>query len=152
LHSKIYTMTIKQGLKKKNRLISQAEQAFNKTHFYNSYRIEDFDKRPYSSKQSLDEYIQLTNELIMLKTKIQRANSPVYERIFRLSELKNMVVKMKKLDCEEGTQRNGWEREEKKKAEISVKEKDELIASMEKEIEEIQDQLDEWNQVTTLPE
>jgi len=145
-------MTIKQGLKKKNRLVQQLETAYLKTNLYNSYRVEDFDKRPYSSKESLDEFLKLTDELIKLKSRIQKANSPVYEKIFRLSELKNMVLKLRKLDCEEGTLKNGWDREEKKRAEITIKERDELVFSMEKEIDELQDQLDEWNQVTTLPE
>ncbi len=145
-------MTIKQGLKKKNRLINQVDTAFMKTNLYNSYLVENFDKRPYSSKQSLEEYIELTNQLIDLKSKIQRANAPVYDKIFRLSELKSMVKKLKGLDCSEGVKKNSWNSDEEKTvAEITVRERDELILSMENEIDSLQDELDEWNQITLLP-
>ncbi len=69
-------MTIKQALKYKNKLTSKISEAFQKVRLYNS--IEEGQNRPYDVEKSLDEYFQLTRELVELKTKIQIEN---YDKI-----------------------------------------------------------------------
>ncbi len=55
-----------------------------------------------SATDSLNNYFKLTEELIVLKTAIHKANQPVYDKIFKLSEYKSMVKYLRSLNCTEG--------------------------------------------------
>jgi hypothetical protein len=98
--------------------------------------------------------MQLSNELIVLKTQIHKANVPVYDKIFELSELKNQVKYLKTLNCTSGkvsTSRWGSETEPVvKHAEINVVERDKMVKSLESRIESLQDELDQWNHNTQI--
>jgi hypothetical protein len=78
----------------------------------------------------------------------------VYDKIFRLSELKSMVKQLKELDCTEGKQRQGYRSMStepiNKVAEIKIPEKDEMIKKWEEEIESIQEELDAHNAKTKI--
>ncbi len=90
-------MTIKQALKEKNRLIKAIEDEFKKVYSYNS--IDEGNVRPYSTVDALSNIMTLEEGLIDLKTKIHRANIGVYDKIFRLSELKSLAKKLNQIDC-----------------------------------------------------
>jgi hypothetical protein len=102
----------------------------------------------------LEKVSTLTNELIELKTKIHQANSPVYDKIFRLSELKSLVSKIKVLNCTEGTSTDYYSRRSENPpvmtSEISIVERDGMVKIMEDEIESIQDELDTHNALTQI--
>ena len=95
-----------------------------------------------------------SNELVDLKTKIHIANAPVYDKIFRLSELKSTITRIKNLDCTEGVSNDYYSRNREnplvKTAEISIIERDEMVQHMEEQIETIQDILDTHNQNTQI--
>jgi hypothetical protein len=97
--------------------------------------------------------MRMTNELIVLKTQIHKANLPVYDKIFELSELKNQVKHLKSLNCTSGKVPGGrWGESEPvvKHAEINVVEKDKMVKELEKRIESLQDELDQWNHNTLI--
>jgi len=102
----------------------------------------------------LENTSRLTNELIELKTKIHLANSPVYDKIFRLSELKSLVSKIKSLNCTEGTSVDYYSRRSENPpvmtAEISILERDSMVKIMEDEIESLQEELDTHNALTQI--
>lgn len=145
-------MNVKQGLKKKNLLVKELQELYGRLAQYNS--IEVGNVRPYSPKEMLVQINQKSNELVELKTKIHKANTPVYDKIFRLSELKSTITRLKSLDCTEGVSTDYYSRNREnppvKTSEISVVERDELIKSMEGEIEDLQDSLDNHNQNTEI--
>lgn len=145
-------MNVKQGLKKKNLLVKELQELYGRLAQYNS--IEVGNVRPYSPKEMLEQINQKSNELVELKTKIHKANTPVYDKIFRLSELKSTITRLKSLDCTEGVSTDYYSRNREnppvKTSEISVVERDELIKSMEGEIEDLQDSLDNHNQNTEI--
>jgi hypothetical protein len=145
-------MNIKKALKEKNRLVKEIQDLQVRVTTYNS--IEVGNKRPYSVKESLKKLDSLSNELVELKTKIHVANAPVYKHIFRLSELKSMITRIKSLDCNEGIVQDYYSRNREtptvKEAEISIVERDEMVKHMENQIEEIQDILDTHNQITEI--
>lgn len=144
-------MNIKQALKKKNKLVGLMSEEFGKMSKYNS--INEGENRPYSTKDALDKWLDYSRELVELKIKIHVANQPVYSKIFTLSEKKNQIKLLKQLDCEEGKtaiSRYGIDNTVIKTAEINVVLKDNLIKSIESQIEEIQDQLDAYNHVTLI--
>lgn len=145
-------MNIKQALKKKNILVDKIKQEYNRLNTYNS--IESGNLRPYSATQSLENYLKLTDELVILKTAIHKANQPVYDKIFRLSEYKSIVQYLKNLNCVEGKlagSRWGDSNETRfMESEINVVKKDQLVAEYEDKINQIQDELDYFNQVTEI--
>lgn len=145
-------MTVKQALKLKNKLVKEITEELQKAQLYNS--VEVTSPRPYSSSEALEKVSKLTNELVELKTKIHQANSPVYDKIFRLSELKSLVSKIKMLNCTEGTSTDYYSRRSENPpvmtSEISIVDRDSMVKIMEDEIESIQDELDTHNALTQI--
>lgn len=143
-------MTIKQALKEKNRLIKAIEDEFKKIHAYNS--IDESNTRPYSTQTSLENILVLEDALIDIKTKIHRANMGVYNKIFRLSELKSLAKKLNQIDCSEGKVVDRYSRSEAviKTAEITVIDRDTRVKMIEEEIELLQEELDTHNATTSI--
>lgn len=143
-------MTIKQALKEKNRLIKAIEDEFKKVYAYNS--IDETNVRPYSTVNSLSNIMILEEGLIELKTNIHRANIVIYDKIFRLSELKSLAKRFGQIDCSEGKVVDRYTRGETsiKTAEISVVERDVRLKSIEEEIERLQEALDIHNATTSI--
>ena len=143
-------MTIKQALKEKNRLIKALDDEFKKVYAYNS--IDEGNVRPYSTLASLANIMILEEGLIDLKTKIHKANVEVYDKIFRLSELKSLAKKLNQIDCSEGKVSDRYGRQEPsiKTAEISVFERDVRVKMIEEEIESLQEELDTHNATKTI--
>lgn len=144
-------MNIKQALKRKTKLVKEINDVFGNVSTYNS--VNEGTERPYSPKTLIVTWKNLNDELIDLKTRIHRANAPVYDKIFKLSELKNQIKLLKGLDCTAGIPPRGrYDVSDgpARTTEISVVERDELVKTYEKEIDTIQDFLDEWNFKTTI--
>jgi len=145
-------MNIKKALKEKNRLVKEILDLHTRVATYNSVEVGNV--RPYSAKESMELLNQKSNELVELKTNIHTANGPVYQHIFRLSELKSMIARIKNLDCNEGIVQDYYSRNREtpavKETEISIVERDEMVKHMEGQIEEIQDILDNFNQITEI--
>lgn len=143
-------MNIKQALKKKNKLVGLINEEFYKASQYNV--VDEGNPRPYSATAAIGEWMRLSNDLIVLKTKIHEANLPVYDKIFELSELKNQVKHLKSLNCVSGKVSSRWGDGEPtiKHAEISVVEKDGMVKNLESRIESLQDELDQWNHNTII--
>ena len=145
-------MNIKKSLKEKNRLVKEIQDLHLRVATYNSVEVGNV--RPYSAKESMELLNQKSNELVELKTKIHVANGPVYHHIFRLSELKSMITRIKNLDCNEGVVNDYYTMKREtptiKSSEISIVERDHMVKHMEVQIEEIQDILDNHNQITEI--
>lgn len=144
-------MNIKQALKRKNKLVGLIQEELSKAHSYNV--IEEGNPRPYSSTEAITKWMQLTDELVELKTSIHRANLPIYNKIFQLSELKNQIKGLKSLNTVSGKSApNRWSSEEPtmKHAEINTVERDRMVKDLESKIETIQDELDTWNHNTLI--
>lgn len=143
-------MTIKQALKEKNRLIKAIDDEFKKVYSYNS--IDEGNTRPYSTATALDNITILEDGLIDLKTNIHRANIGVYNKIFRLSELKSLAKKLSQIDCSEGKVSDRYSRAEPsfKTAEITIVDRDSRVKMIEEEIEKLQEELDTHNATTSI--
>ena len=145
-------MNIKQALKKKNQLVKEIQDLHARLATYNSVEVGNV--RPYSAKESMEKINELSNELVELKTKIHTANAPIYKYIFRLSELKSMIARIKNLDCNEGVVNDYYSSKREtptiKSSEISIVERDNIVKDMETDIESIQDFLDNHNQIIEI--
>jgi len=143
-------MKVKQALKYKKKLASKMNQEFSKVQMYNS--VEEGSTRVYDVVESMKNWLTMSEELVELKTKLHLANAPVYGKIFRMSELKSQLSNLRQLDCVDGKHFDRYGRGEAvvKTAKISVLEKDQLVLTIEEEIEKLQEELDEHNATTSI--
>lgn len=146
-------MKVKQALKYKKKLASKMNQEFSKVQMYNS--VEEGSTRVYDVKESMQNWLRMSEELVELKTKLHLANGLVYGKIFRMSELKSQLSNLKSLDCVEGKysdrySRMGGETPIIKTAQIGILERDQMVSIIEEEIEKIQEELDEHNATTSI--
>lgn len=146
-------MNIKQALKKKNKLAAEIKTELQKFSRYNS--VVEGTERIYNPRQAFESYQRKINSLISLKTAIHKANVPVYDKIFRLSELKSMIQQLRGISCESGTihQRGGYGTPDSTvlmSADMTVLERDQLIEKLDTDIEFIQEELDTHNATTLI--
>lgn len=145
------SMTIKQALKAKNQLVSEIQELTLLIRTSNSIIVGN--KRDYEVSTLMMELDSKILDLINLKAKIQRANTPVLEKIYLLSELKNKVTAYKAIDTSEGRQRNLYGNPSEPismEVELSKSTVRDIIKGIESEIIEIQDALDTFNAVTHI--
>src|SRR5690242_18086901 len=131
-------MNIKDALKLKNKLVGQIAAAYDKANRYNS--IVEGNDRPYEPKEALEEWKTLSDKLVDLKTKIHKANVPVLDKIFRLSEMKNQAKMIKSLNTLSGqvVERYGSGTTINYTTVINVVEQEKMVKELEEEIEQIQ--------------
>jgi hypothetical protein len=142
-------MNIKQALKLKNKLIKSIGDNTKLLQQYNT--VEVGNPRPYSPVNLIGDISKSTYELIELKSKIHRANVPMFKKIFEMSELKSNIKSLQKLDCTEGKSNRDRYRMESElvlTSEISLVQRNEMIKEMENRIEELQDEMDVFNSNT----
>jgi hypothetical protein len=132
-------MNLKKALKEKNKLKGKLSETYSRISRYNL--SEEGLERPYNPTKLLKELMEHVDEMVQLKTKIQIANTAIYDKIFRLAELKNIASKVKYLSCEREKTSNGYLSD----AAITTKERDAFVEKLQKEIEQIQEDLDEFN-------
>lgn len=142
-------MNVKQALKVKNKLVTEMKAAYGILQKYNS--IEEGNPRRYSMMNTLEKIKTLQAELVDLKTKIHKANQPVYDKIFALAELKGMIKELKKVSTEEGKVNERYGSVVSvKEVELNVTDIDAAIAVLESQIEGLQNELDVHNATTQI--
>ena len=142
-------MNVSQALKQKNKLIVELKKQYQIAQKFNSQ--EEGNIRRYSVQNALDRAAELTMELTDLKTKIHLANAPVYDKIFRMAELKNRIKELRKISTDEGkTETRFSSVASVKEVEINIAQLDEMVQFLEARIEEIQAELDVHNATTQI--
>jgi len=144
-------MNIKQALKLKNKLIKSISENTKLLQQYNT--VEVGNPRPYSSTVLMVEISKATDELIALKSKIHRANAPMFEKIFEMSELKSAIKGLQKMECTEGKSNRDRYRMESElvlTSELSLVVRNNKIKNMEERIEYLQDEMDVFNSNTEI--
>jgi hypothetical protein len=109
--------------------------------------------RSYDPKESLEQTLQMVDELITLKTKMHKANAEVYDKIFRMSEYKSFVKYLKVLNCSQGTvitSRYGDSNARQMTTVITEVERDSLVEKYETLIDTLQTELDMHNATTQI--
>ena len=142
-------MNVSQALKQKNKLIVELKKQYQIAQKFNSQ--EEGNIRRYSVQDALDKAAELTIELTDLKTKIHLANAPVYDKIFRMAELKGRIKELRKIPTEEGKAESRYSSVVSvKEVEINIAQLDEMVQTLEARIEEIQSELDVHNATTQI--
>lgn len=142
-------MTVKQALKQKNRIVKEINENFEILKKHNS--IDQDNTRRYSMSDTIKNINSLTNELVVLKAKIHKANLPVYDKIFRLSELKSQITQIQSIPTEEGKTVQAYGSViTYKNSELSVVQINNIIKEYQKTIDALQDELDIHNLTTEI--
>ncbi len=142
-------MNVKQALKVKNKLVTDLKTQYEILKKYNS--IEEGNPRRYSMAGTLAKIETLQLELLELKSKIHKANAPVYYQIFKLAELKGLVKELKKIPTDEGKQIERYGSVASvKEVELNIVEIEAIVERLQLEIEEIQNELDIHNSNTQI--
>ena len=144
-------MNINKALKEKNKLVKSILERSKRITEENSVIVGAV--RNYSPTVELDVMMEEINELVNLKASIHRANAEVYDKIFRLSELKNLAKTLRGVSTQEGNVNRGRYGDTTimtYESEIKTSEKDSLIKNIETLIEELQEELDAHNATKTI--
>ena len=142
-------MNIKQALKEKNKLVAEIKDLYETAKKFNSTELGN--TRRFSVQDSLNEAREKTARLVELKTKIHKANLPVYEKIFRMSEMKNQIKELKGISTEEGKVSSRYSSMvEVKEVELNAAQIKAMVKNIESEIEKLQDELDVHNATTQI--
>jgi hypothetical protein len=144
-------MNIKQALKEKNKLAKKVTDLMDRTNRNNS--MDEGAVRSYDPKESLEQALQMVDDLVNLKTKMHMANAEVYDKIFRMSEYKSLVKYLKALNCSQGTivtSRYGDSTARQMTTVITEVERDGLVEKYETLIDNLQTELDTHNATTHI--
>ena len=144
-------MNIKQALKEKNKLAKKVTDLMDRTNRNNS--MDEGAVRSYDPKESLEQALQMVDDLVNLKTKMHMANAEVYDKIFRMSEYKSLVKYLKTLNCSQGTivtSRYGDTTARQMTTVITEVERDALVEKYETLIDTLQTELDTHNATTHI--
>jgi hypothetical protein len=144
-------MNIKQALKEKNKLAKKVTDLMDRTNRNNS--MDEGAVRSYDPKESLEQALQMVEDLVNLKTKMHMANAEVYDKIFRMSEYKSFVKYLKTLNCSQGTMvtsRYGDTTARQMTTVITEVERDTLVEKYETLIDTLQTELDMHNATTHI--
>ena len=144
-------MNIKQALKEKNKLAKKVTDLMDRTNRNNS--MDEGAVRSYDPKESLEQALQMVDDLVNLKTKMHIANAEVYDKIFRMSEYKSLVKYLKTLNCSQGTivtSRYGDSTARQMTTVITEVERDALVEKYEMLIDSLQTELDTHNATTQI--
>ena len=109
--------------------------------------------RNYSPKTELNVMMKEIDELVDLKASIHKANVEVYDKIFRLSELKNLVKTLRGVSTQEGNVNRGRYGDTTimtYESEIKTSDKDSMIKNLEVQIETLQEELDAHNATKSI--
>ncbi len=142
-------MNISQALKQKSCLIRDIKRERDRLFKWNTYVVGS--TVPYEAKQTYQNWLTLKEELIDLKSKIQMANVGIQEQIFRLSERKDTIENLKCLNSIEGEKvTESYSTTTIEISGITLLERDELIVKLEKEIDQIQNEIEVYNHKTQI--
>jgi hypothetical protein len=141
-------MKIAKALKLKNQLAGEVAQLKTLLTQQNSRSTQQ--KFDYDNHEVLARLRAKLNDLVKTKAAVAAANAEIYDQIFRLAELKGLVVTLNGLDTKAGVFHEGRgfgeaAYEVEYVAQIGKVEVDQLVAELNAEIQSLQDALDEFN-------
>ena len=141
-------MKIAKALKMKNQLAGEVAQLKDLLTKQNSRSTKQ--KFDYENHEVLTRLRAKLDELVKVKAAVAAANAEVYDKIFRLAELKGLVTTLSGLDTKAGLFHEGrgfgeTAYEVEYVAQLGKVDVDKLVAELNAEIQSLQDALDEFN-------
>lgn len=142
-------MNISQALKRKNQLAGEVKKLGVRMSSSNSYTEQNPAK--YNSKEVMNQWYNKKNELIELKSLIDRASLPIRGHIYEINEIKDSLALLKYMSVRDEEIIYGGETPNVKyNAVIPELERDEEVERLEARIISLQDQIDSFNATTNV--
>lgn len=143
-------MKLYQALKYKNKLAGEIRELEQLIQMKNSNLVGN--ENPFNLKESSVELAGKRDEMVNLKVNINKANSPIVPKIFTLSELKASHKFWSTLNTKKGKFNEGYGVAVPAEYEATFDEVQVLSRKKElqKQIEQTQDELDQYNHVTDI--
>ena len=148
-------MNLSQALKQKNRLAGELVRQQQILQRENARRSDNVSK--VEREDVWDKILELSEELGELKGKITQANVNIYPALERMAELKSRIAFVNSLPKREGEEVNFIGRDQEKQTYqwdsfINQEKCDELVAELQEEINDLQDEVDAYNATTEVAE
>lgn len=142
-------LTLAKCLKLKNRLTGRLSEVQSDIQCNNSTLEEQ--RGNFDIPKLMERRGQLVESLIDLKTKLMKANTPIQGQLIRQGELKGTIQFLAGIQTLDGVQRHSYQNTEVKYvAALKKQQLDEQRRALEKEIDNIQDQVDAFNHQTKI--
>lgn len=145
-------MNLNQALRKKNVLVREINKCQQKIKKHNSFST---DECPFDLNAQYNELSEKIAELSDLKSKIAKANTPINEKIYKISEYKSLIKFWKDVPTINGkiesiNYRSSVDVAGDYKTFFSVNEIDAFITKLEENIETLQSELEVFNATTQI--
>jgi len=141
-------MNLTKALKHKKKLVKQIDEMFIRFSKFNSVEKGSVG---YDPEQAYNQWVELTNKLIDLKTKIHIANVGIADKIFKLGELKNMASKIRNVSTQEGTVKDRYtDAATEYVVHMDLFAKDTRVKELEEQIETLQEEIEAYNALTMI--
>ena len=141
-------MNLTKALKHKKKLVKQIDEMFIRFSKFNSIEKGSIG---YDPEQAYTQWVELTNNLIDLKTKIHIANVGIAGKIFKLGELKSMASKIRNVSTQEGTVKDRYtDAVSEYVAHMNLFTKDTRVKELEEQIEALQEEIEAYNALTMI--
>lgn len=138
-------VTLAKALKLKNRLAGRLKKVQETVLLYNSVLEEQRSQVPSVAAQ-IKERDEIMEQLISLKANIQRANNPIQELILRKGELTSKIEWLNSVSTRHGEVRHDYQNTQVTyNAVMKQSDVDGAVRQLEKEIDGLQDRIDEFN-------
>lgn len=146
-------MKLSQALKLKNRLAGELVRLQNILQRENTRRSDNPSK--VNQEEIWNNILKTSDELGVLKAQIAKANIGIYPKIERMSELKSRIVYVQGLPKRDTPEVQLIGRDQERSEYtwtpyINQEKCDELVASLQKECDKLQDEIDTFNAVTDI--
>lgn len=146
-------MKLYKALKQRKKLVGEVAKLKQQIQSKNSYTEGALDPEKYSVEKIYAELQKKVNELVGLKYVINEANRPIQERIYRLSELKALLVFWNGVSVQEGEHMVGYSEAKTIKyvAQIDEIKRNQMVEEFQKKIDATQEEIDTYNYTTDIP-
>lgn len=144
-------MNLTKALKQKKKLVKQADEFYSRFTNYNSSEVGTI--LPYNPDEMFKRWLETTEELVNLKTKIHQANVPIAEKIFKLGEIKNIISRLRGVDTKEGKVRDRYSTNDtaiEYTVYVNLISKDLQIKKYEETLERLQEEIEAFNAITKI--
>lgn len=144
-------MKLAKALKLKNKILKEYNTTLSRTISSNCYDVDT--KKVYNAAVLLEESIELRDKYVTLKAAIHTTSEPIRKKIFELGELKSFLSRINSLPTTEGVVKESSYRNDSVNTyavDITEQQKQDLIKAVEDAIENIQEEIDQFNATTDL--
>jgi predicted alpha/beta-hydrolase family hydrolase len=146
-------MKLYKALKLRKKLVGEVAKLKQQIQAKNSFTVGSVDPTKFSVDKIYAELQAKINDLVGLKYVINEANRPIQEQIYRLSELKALLVFWNGVNVQEGEHMVGYSEAKTIEyvAQIDEIKRNQMVEDFQKKIDVIQEEIDTYNYTTDVP-